>query len=214
MGAAACNPSAIRTKVTAPTTTLPDTTATVPPVSPNPAEDTTTGGSAAIALPTAAGLTPGGSTGSVQPALVSPGSPGTPTTRAQVPTTQAPGGGPTTTVAKSATVISSANNPTYGSIITDSKGRTLYLFTPDDFASSPQCTGSCTQTWPPLMASGTLQAQGGAKQDLLGVEDGQVTYNGHPLYYYSGDSAPGQTNGQGVEQIWYVVSTNGTPVLH
>ena len=101
-----------------------------------------------------------------------------------------------------------------GKVLVAANGRTLYLFTPDDGASSPQCTGSCAQTWPPLKASGTPRAQGGARQSMLGVSAGQVTYNGHPLYLYSGDSQPGQTNGEGVAAVWYVVSTSGDPVLH
>jgi predicted lipoprotein with Yx(FWY)xxD motif len=128
--------------------------------------------------------------------------------------TPSPAASPTTTAAAAGTVVSSTNNPQYGAILVDAKGRTLYLFTPDDGTSTPQCTGSCAQTWPPLKASGTPHAQGGAKQSLLGVESGQVTYNGHPLYLYAGDSAAGQTNGEGVGAIWYVVSTAGDPVLH
>lgn len=124
----------------------------------------------------------------------------------------APGPSPSTTV--SGTVVSSTNNSSYGQILVDVHGRTLYLFTPDDGMSSPQCTGSCAQTWPPLKASGTPKAEGGAKQSLLGVEAGQVTYNGHPLYLYGGDSGPGQTNGEGAGGIWYVINTSGDPVLH
>ena len=101
----------------------------------------------------------------------------------------------------------------YGTILTDAQGRTLYLYVPDYAASSPQCTGSCAQAWPPLMASGAVQAQRGAKQSLLGVENGQVTYNGRPLYYYAGDTGPGQTNGEYVAAIWYVMNTDGSPVI-
>jgi predicted lipoprotein with Yx(FWY)xxD motif len=129
------------------------------------------------------------------------------------PRSAAAGAAATTTVAPSGTVVSSTNNTSYGAILVDGNGRTLYLFTPDDGMSTPQCTGSCAQTWPPLKASGAPRAEGGAQQSMLGVESGQVTYNGHPLYLYAGDSAPGQTNGQGVGGIWYVVSTSGDPVL-
>lgn len=118
-----------------------------------------------------------------------------------------------TAPAPSGTVVSSRDNPKYGAIVTDSDGRTLYLYTPDDGQSSPQCTGSCAKVWPPLDTTGRPRAEGGAQQSLLGTEDGQVTYNGHPLYYYTGDSGPGQTNGEGSAGIWYVVSTSGNPVL-
>ena len=134
------------------------------------------------------------------------------TVASQPATTAAPAPSPTTT--PSGTVVSSTNNSSYGQILVDAHGRTLYLFTPDDGMSAPQCTGSCAQTWPPLKASGAPKAEGSAKQSLLGVEAGQVTYNGHPLYLYSGDSAPGQTNGEGVGGIWYVINTDGSPVLH
>ena len=60
-----------------------------------------------------------------------------------------------------------------------------------------------------MRAHGALHAQGQARQALLGTEDGQVTYNGHPLYFYAGDSGPHQTNGQGVGGIWYVINTDG-----
>jgi predicted lipoprotein with Yx(FWY)xxD motif len=110
------------------------------------------------------------------------------------------------------TVVSSWSSSSLGEIISDSAGRTLYIYTPDEGQSSPQCTstGGCASTWPPLDAHGTLHAQGHAQQSLLGTEDGQVTYNGHPLYFYAGDSAPHETNGQGVGGIWYVINTNGS----
>ncbi|MGD0380342.1 MAG: hypothetical protein ABSC30_10205 [Acidimicrobiales bacterium] len=102
----------------------------------------------------------------------------------------------------------------YGAILTDSAGRTLYLYTPDDGKSSPQCTsaGGCAAAWPPLDTTGTPRAGGGVQQGLLGTEDGQVTYGGHPLYSYAGDSTPGETSGQGLGGIWFVVSTAGNAV--
>jgi predicted lipoprotein with Yx(FWY)xxD motif len=105
-------------------------------------------------------------------------------------------------------------NSSYGAILTDSSGRTLYLYTPDEGKGSPQCTsaGGCAAAWPPLEASGTPRAGGGVQQGLLGTEDGQVTYDGHPLYYYAGDSSPGETSGQGLGGIWFVVSTAGAAV--
>lgn len=113
----------------------------------------------------------------------------------------------------SGTVVSSRENSTYGQILTEADGRTLYIYTPDDGQSSPQCTGSCAAVWPPLTTQGQPRAEGQAQQSLLGTEAGQVTYNGHPLYAYSGDSAPGQTNGQGSGGIWYVINTDGSPHL-
>jgi len=190
-----------------PTRTTSGTTTTSAGANPPPALDTGTSAPAPTApsttatARTAAGALP---TTTAQPS----GATSATSTRAGQATT-------TTTAATAAgTVVSSTHNSSYGDILVDAQGRTLYLFTPDDGASSPQCTGSCAQTWPPLKASGTPRAQGGARQSMLGVSAGQVTYNGHPLYLYSGDSQPGQTNGEGVAAVWYVVSTSGDPVLH
>jgi len=138
--------------------------------------------------------------------------PASTTTSPKVPMTTAPG---STTTVPVGTVISSRSTPSYGDIVTDGAGRTLYLYTPDEGQSSPQCTSTagCSSTWPPLKAMGTPRAEGAAQPALLGAEDGQVTYNGHPLYYYAGDSGAGQTSGEGVGGIWYVVSTSGSPVF-
>ena len=112
-------------------------------------------------------------------------------------------------------MVSSTDNPTYGSILVDANGRTLYLFTPDDGTSTPQCTGSCAQTWPPLAASGTPRAEAKAQQSKLGVSSGQVTYNGHPLYRYAKDKDDGDAYGQGIKSFgasWYVLAPSGNKV--
>lgn len=103
-----------------------------------------------------------------------------------------------------------------GTILTDSQGRTLYLFTKDSTGSS-SCTGSCLSVWPAFDASGGAQAGTGVSPTLLGTASGaaQVTYNGHPLYYYVGDTKAGDTNGQDLNQFggsWYVVSASGAQV--
>jgi predicted lipoprotein with Yx(FWY)xxD motif len=109
--------------------------------------------------------------------------------------------------------VTSWVSPKYGAILTGADGHVLYLFTPDGATGTPTCTGSCAAAWPPLSAGNSRpQAEGQAHQAMLGVSNGQVTYNGHPLYYYSGDPAPHQTNGQGVNGIWYVIDTGGNPV--
>jgi predicted lipoprotein with Yx(FWY)xxD motif len=106
-----------------------------------------------------------------------------------------------------------------GTIVVDGRGRTLYLFEKDGGTKS-SCEGACAQAWPPFMTNGTPQAGSGASASLLGTTtrpDGKtgVTYDGHPLYYYVGDSGPGQTHGQGLDQFgggWYVLSSNGDKV--
>jgi predicted lipoprotein with Yx(FWY)xxD motif len=94
--------------------------------------------------------------------------------------------------------------------LTDSAGRTLYLYTRDKGTKS-ECYGACANLWPPLTATGpvTISGKYTVPRDL-GVTtrtDGtkQVTYGGHPLYYYAGDTAPGQTEGQGVGGVWFLI---------
>ena len=109
----------------------------------------------------------------------------------------------------------------FGKILVDNKGRTLYLFAADKSTTST-CSGACASLWPPLTVSGTPKAGAGVTSSLLGTTkrgDGttEVTYAGHPLYYYAGDSAAGQTTGQDISQFgakWYVLTAGGTEITH
>jgi predicted lipoprotein with Yx(FWY)xxD motif len=99
-----------------------------------------------------------------------------------------------------------------------SSGRTLYLFQADGRNQST-CTGPCAGTWPPLLTSGRPKASGGVKASLLGTTGSgsteQVTYDGHPLYTYSGDTKRGDTNSQNLKLFgakWYVVSVAGAAI--
>lgn len=94
--------------------------------------------------------------------------------------------------------------------LTDSAGRTLYVYTRDKGTTS-ECYGACAKAWPPLTTTGpvTLSGQFTVPRDL-GVttrtdDTKQVTYGGHPLYYFHGDTAPGQTKGQGLGGVWFLV---------
>jgi predicted lipoprotein with Yx(FWY)xxD motif len=103
-----------------------------------------------------------------------------------------------------------------GTILTDSKGNTLYVFM-NDTGDTSTCTGDCAASWPALIANGEVKGGGAVDASLLSTsarDDGtmQVTYNGHPLYHFSGDQAPGDTNGQGIGGIWFVVSPAGDPI--
>jgi predicted lipoprotein with Yx(FWY)xxD motif len=102
-----------------------------------------------------------------------------------------------------------------GKVLVASNGRTLYLYTPDPKGKST-CTGSCASIWPPLLTKGKPRAGKGLKQKLLGTTKHggklQVTYAGHPLYRYSGDSKAGQTNGEAYGGIWYAVNDAGKKV--
>jgi predicted lipoprotein with Yx(FWY)xxD motif len=106
-----------------------------------------------------------------------------------------------------------------GTFLVDAKGRALYLWDADH-GSMSTCSGACAQAWPPLTAMGTPKASGQVKSSLLGTtkrSDGsrEVTYAGHPLYYFAGDTAPGQTSGQGNDGFgspWWVVSPAGKAI--
>jgi predicted lipoprotein with Yx(FWY)xxD motif len=131
------------------------------------------------------------------------------------------GGAPTPTTARSAAAPVDLRSSKLGRILVDGQGRTLYLFEADK-AGKSTCNGACASAWPPYLSPGALQAGTGVTGSLLGttvrVDDGggtQVTYHGHPLYYYAGDSEPGDTNGQGLDQFgakWYVVGPNGNGI--
>ena len=106
-------------------------------------------------------------------------------------------------------------NSRFGPILADAGGRTLYGFTKDVKGSGrSNCNGQCIATWPALTASGTPLAGAGVQAALLGTiqrDDGttQATYGDWPLYFYGGDTQAGQTNGQNVNGIWFVVSAQG-----
>ena len=107
-----------------------------------------------------------------------------------------------------------------GTILVDARGRTLYLFTLDtkSFITCQTGYSNCPATWPPYLTTGKPIAGTGVKAGLLGTvrrtrpAGVQVTYNGHPLYVYAYDKKPGDLNGQGFINYWYVVSPAGTPI--
>lgn len=106
-----------------------------------------------------------------------------------------------------------------GKILVGAGGRTLYLFEADK-SSTSTCSGSCAAAWPPLVTTGAPAAGQGAQANLIGTSkrsDGttMVTYNGHPLYYYVGDSKAGDTTGEELTQFgakWYVLNASGDKV--
>jgi predicted lipoprotein with Yx(FWY)xxD motif len=116
--------------------------------------------------------------------------------------------------------ISVAHNGTLGSIlVAGPQRRTVYLFAADKGPSST-CSSACAEVWPPVTTSGSPKATGGADSADLGTisrSDGtkQVTYKGHPLYYYVGDPNSGDTSGQGINSFgapWYVLTPSGSEV--
>ena len=116
------------------------------------------------------------------------------------------------------TVITTASSSA-GTFLTNGSGRAVYLWVKDTGDAST-CTGACAGAWPPVTATGTVTAAGSAKASDLGTitrSDGtkQVTYDGHPLYYFSGDSGPGTASGQGSDGFgakWWLVAPSGSDV--
>ncbi len=106
-----------------------------------------------------------------------------------------------------------------GQILVDGKGMTVYLFVVDTSTTS-NCYTSCATIWPPVLTTGAAQAGAGANASLLGTTtrtDGkiEVTYAGHPLYYFVQDKAAGDTTGQGINGfggLWWVVSPSGAAI--
>ena len=132
----------------------------------------------------------------------------TDTVAAETPTLSIPVTGATVNVSES----------TSGSILVDGQGRSLYLFTNDTQNSGAStCTGDCLTNWPPLLSTEAPTAGDGVDAAKLGTitrDDGttQVTYNGWPLYLYSGDTAPGDVTGQGVGGVWFLVAPDGNAI--
>lgn len=97
-------------------------------------------------------------------------------------------------------------------VLKDSRGMTLYYFTPDS-ATTVACTGSCAGIWPPLISSTDNPSSASSLPGHLTVVNGangkQVEYNDHPLYTYAKDSTPADANGQGLFGKWFVA----TPAL-
>ena len=106
-----------------------------------------------------------------------------------------------------------------GQLLVNSQGSTLYLFQKDTGTQS-ECTGECATNWPPLRTNGQPTVGSGASASLIGTtprSDGaaQVTYNGHPVYTFSGDQQPGDTNGEGLTAFggsWFVLSPAGDQI--
>jgi predicted lipoprotein with Yx(FWY)xxD motif len=134
-------------------------------------------------------------------------------------TAASPTSTPTTSAIALGSTVGTAKDAQLGTILVDAKGRTLYLFEKDQGVKS-SCYGGCASVWPPLTTSGKPQAGPGASAALLGTTsrtDGttEVTYNGHPLYYYVSDTQPGQTSGEGLNQFgagWDALSPAGNKI--
>ncbi|WP_435359126.1 COG4315 family predicted lipoprotein [Haloarchaeobius sp. DFWS5] len=105
----------------------------------------------------------------------------------------------------------------HGEILVDGDGMTLYMFTGDTQESGEStCTGTCAENWPPLTVEGDVTAASTVTASISSFEraDGttQVTANGWPLYRFVGDESPGDANGQGINDAWWVVCRCGNPI--
>ena len=106
-----------------------------------------------------------------------------------------------------------------GKTLVDANGRTLYLFKGDRPGVST-LSAAGTAVWPRFVSAGHVKAEGGAQAALIATTTSpsgvkQVTYAGHPLYYYVGDSKPGSTRGQNLNEfgaLWYVLDPTGNAV--
>ena len=118
----------------------------------------------------------------------------------------------------SSTVITTKTS-SGGSFLTDGAGRAVYLFMADSTGKST-CDGACAAAWPPVIATGQPTTSGSAQgSDLSTItrSDGtkQVTYDGHPLYYFTGDTGPGTDKGQGLNGFgakWWLVAPTGSSI--
>ena len=133
----------------------------------------------------------------------------------------APAGGTATSAAAAAGsgLVITTKSGSAGAFLTDGSGRAVYLWMKDGKDSSA-CSGACAGAWPPVTTTGAVTASGGVnKADLSAITRSggakQVVYDGHPLYYFSGDSGPGQVNGQGSDGFgakWWLVDPAGTSI--
>ena len=117
------------------------------------------------------------------------------------------GGSSSSAVIQTATVTVKGQS---GTVLTNAKGLTLYYFTSDS-ATQSALSRNCLQVWPPLLFSGSggptsSTSLSGKLSVQTDVNGNQIEYNGHPLYTFSGDSAPRQTNGEGLYGVWFVAT--------
>ena len=139
---------------------------------------------------------------------------------ASSPASSSAAAAPATTQASSPATVSLATvSGIPAKALAGSNGRTLYLFQADMHGTST-CTGACAAAWPPDIVTGQPQADSGVNQALLGTitrPDGtiQLTYDGHPLYYFTADAAGGTAHGQGIKAFgaeWYVLGASGSKI--
>lgn len=138
--------------------------------------------------------------------------------------TSAPTGAPTATTgappttSRPAAAVQLADDAGVGAkILVDAQGRTLYVFDNDTTPGRSTCTGDCATAWPPAVVDGTPSYGTGLDSSMFSLitrGDGarQLAVRDKPLYRYAGDAAPGDTNGNGLAGVWYVVGEDGEKI--
>jgi predicted lipoprotein with Yx(FWY)xxD motif len=159
-----------------------------------------------IAAACGGGATPSPSPSSAPPSVVPPSS---------APASELPSDPPSDPPASVATGDITVQTATadLGTILVDGEGMTLYAFTPDT-AGVSTCYDDCASAWPPLVVQGDITVGSGLDDStftLVARTDGsqQLKAGDWPLYLFSGDMAAGDTNGQGLSNVWYVVDAEG-----
>jgi predicted lipoprotein with Yx(FWY)xxD motif len=144
--------------------------------------------------------------------------PNTSTTTAAPPATssQTTTTAPATTTAAAPAMTLKTESGSYGVWLADQTGRTLYILTSDKGTTS-SCYAACATAWPPVLTTGAVAASGAAVAGNLGTTtrtDGttQVTYAGHPLYYFAQETSPNQVKGLGAQGVWFLVAPTGTVI--
>jgi predicted lipoprotein with Yx(FWY)xxD motif len=152
-----------------------------------------------------------GTTSTATPRSQATGTPAAPATSA--PATATPAAAATGTPAAAGATVQLATND-LGELVVDAEGMTLYGFTPDEPTGEPTCYDDCAAAWPPLTVDGAFTV--GAGLDMADFStatrtDGstQLKLGIYPLYYFADDAAPGDTNGQGLQGIWFVIGADG-----
>lgn len=139
----------------------------------------------------------------------------------QTASTEAPasaGASPEASSAAEGYEVELGDSDKYGQFLTGEDGKTLYLFTPDTTSAS-NCNDQCAANWPPFTLDPDETVTGGdgvtGTFTTIARADGsmQVTYAGHPLYYFGGDKAAGDTNGEGLNDKWYLVGADGNAIM-
>jgi predicted lipoprotein with Yx(FWY)xxD motif len=149
-------------------------------------------------------------------ATPSAAAPETPAPASEAPASEAPASEAPASAAAGGAVTVMVADSDLGQILVDGEGRTLYMFKPDSDGTST-CYDECESNWPPLTVTGDITVGEGLDAATFTTTertDGstQVKAGAWPLYYFANDAAPGDVNGQGVGDVWYVVSPAGEPI--